>query len=362
MRTNGEFIDRLRIIWTIASKDIVEAIRNKTILLIMGSVALFMVLAQLPALLKQDDTHGVVIYDAGGSGLAAAVADSQQADVLVVSSQEEMLEVVGDVGGSVLGLVVPDVQTVSEDQPLDLDGYFVHSAPQSKRAETVRYFEQLLGQLTGRQVQITVVSGLVYPSPDAVGQPFLIALLLVVSIITTSTSIVPYLVVEEKETGTLDALLVFPVSMGQIVIGKALAGMVYGIAVAIVLFAFNTALVVHWGVAITGILTGTLFAVSLGLLMGTLFENRQTMILWGTTFMMILIVPVFISNSSGLGWPEFIRTALPWTPAVTLSRIFRVAFSGSAQLADFLPETGVVMGSALLALGIMAWLLRRRTQ
>ena len=53
--------------------------------------------------------------------------------------------------------------------------------------------------------------------------------------------LVPSLLFEEKETKTMQALLVSPASIGQVVVGKALAGAFYILVTAVMMFAISWA-------------------------------------------------------------------------------------------------------------------------
>ena len=67
----------LRIIWAIASKDIVDAFRNKNVLGNLISVAFIIVMYQyLPVLGKLSDAPRLYVYDAGSSSLVAALEES----------------------------------------------------------------------------------------------------------------------------------------------------------------------------------------------------------------------------------------------------------------------------------------------
>jgi hypothetical protein len=58
--------ERVRIVWAIAAKDIVDALKNRTILSVVLRMATLMFSAQaFPALLKLSATPRAVVYDAG---------------------------------------------------------------------------------------------------------------------------------------------------------------------------------------------------------------------------------------------------------------------------------------------------------
>jgi len=361
-RTSGRLSENLRIIWAIAAKDIVDAIRNKTTISIILGVAIMMLSSQaLPLLLKLNRTPWVVVYDAGESHLVEALGKSKDLKLRAVGSQQEMEDTLGESRETLLGLVIP----VGVDQALEaadhveLDGYFAHWVSEPDATERRLFFEQQLSELAGQPLRINVEGNIVYPQPNSDGGPFMVSISLVIAIVTICGIVVPYSMIEEKETHTMDVLLVSPASTSQVVVGKALAGLVYGLAAAGTVLAFNQAMVVHWGVAILAAICGTLFAVAVGLLMGSLFDNPGSMNLWFGVIVVFLMMPVFFTVVKVPSWPEIVTTIMSWIPTVALARVFGVSFSGSAALGLVLPDLGIVVGSAALVLALVVWKVRQ---
>jgi len=156
----------------------------------------------------------------------------------------------------------------------------------------------------------------------------------------------------------MDALLVSPASVGQVTIGKALAGTFYGLTASAVALVLNAGLITHWALAVLTAICGTLFSVALGLLMGSLIENGQHLILWAWILLIPLLMPVFLSVMVDL-LPTGVIAVLFWVPTVALSRVLRVSFSDSAPLADFGPELALIAGCAALILAAVTWAVRR---
>jgi len=352
----------LRIIWAIAAKDIVDAIKNKITISIIVGVAFLMLSGQALSLLsKLQSTPSGVVYDAGKSGLVAELKKSDDLRLGTVSSQQELEEAVGEAAGPLLGLTVPADfdQTVEAGGPVELDGYFVHWISPADAAETQVFFEERLIELTGRPAHINTEGHAVYPSPDSGGQSSMVSRSLVVAVLTICGAIVPFLIIEEKETHTLDALLVSPASIGQVITGKALAGAFYGLTAAGVVFAFNRAMVVHWGLAALAAICGALFAVAVGLLLGSLFDNPASMNLWFCGVLLLLLMPVLLADALGPNVPQVVRTIMPWIPTVLLDQVVRVSFSASVPLDQVLPALVVVVGSAVVILAAVVWVVRR---
>jgi len=362
IRTNGKLAENLRIIWAIAAKDILDAIKNKTTMSVILGVAIMMLSSQaIPLLLKLDRTPWVVVYDEGESHLMEELGKSKGLRLLSVASQQELANTLGESRETLLGLVIPmNLDRVLEaGDHVELNGYFAHWVSESDATEKRVFFEQQLTQLAEQPVRINTNGNIIYPQPNSDGGPFMVSMSLVIAIVTICGIVVPYSMIEEKETHTMDVLLVSPASISQVVIGKALAGLVYGLAAGGTVLVFNQAMVVHWGVAILATICGTLFAVAVGLLMGSMFDNPGSMNLWFGVVVTVLMMPVLLNVMKVPSWPKIVTTIMSWIPTVALARVFGVSFSGSAPLRLVLPDLGIVVGSAVLVLALVVWKIRR---
>jgi ABC-type Na+ efflux pump permease subunit len=359
--TESSLRANLRIIWAIAAKDIADAIKNKTTVSVILGVAVLMLSGQaLPLITRLSSVHWVVVYDAGESRLVGQLKRSPQLRLIKASSQQEMEDLLGERGGAALGLVLPVGfdQALDAGQPPELYGYFMHWVGSADAAEAQAFFEEQLTLLAGRPVYIAVAGDDVYPHPDSDGQPFMAAMYLAIVIVIISGVLVPYLMLEEREAKTMDVLLVSPARVSQVIIGKAIAGMVYGLVAAGVVFAFYRGLVVHWEWAILAALCGTTFAVAVGLLLGSLFDNPQNLGIWMGLVFIALLVPVFLSLMTS-NLPEFLSAVMAWIPSAALTKVFRISFSGSVPLDQVMTNLGIVMGSAVLLLAAVVWIVRR---
>jgi ABC-2 type transport system permease protein len=362
MNTIREKLGRnLRIIWTIAAKDVTDALRNKTTLFNIVTVFFIMAMYEwLPSLMYADEAD-IVVYDAAGSRLVTALEGSPRFELHRVSSIQELKKEMGDDANGELGLVVPadfDQRLASGEEP-GLSGYVIWSS-RSKATDLASDFERTLEELLGEPVQINI-EGTVYPTPDSMGPIRMVSATLVILIIFMATFTVPYLMFEEKRTKTLDALLVSPASIGQVIMGKTLAGLFYCATTAGVVFAFNWAFVVHWGLTIIAVLSGTLLAVGLALLLGIFFENRYQMMIWTLVPGQLLLGAVFLSIVDPI-LPETLRTAISWIPTVALALVLRYSFADGANSVKVLTRLGVVLASVSLILAIVVWKVRRSDQ
>jgi ABC-2 type transport system permease protein len=358
--TKREWREYLRITWAIAAKDIVDAIRNKMVVtLFIAALCTVMISQVLPFFLSLSGKSIVVIYDAGGASVVAALQQSDQFQVRQVDSQTEMEALLIDLNATALGVVVPadfDAELSSGQVPR-VDGY-VTWAKRTKARELKADFEQQAGELLGQPVRVDIGGHVVYPTPNSPGVLGMFAGTLVMMIFIVGGFVVPHLIIEEKRTKTLDALLISPVGIGQIVVGKALAGLFYCLVAGGAAVALQWAAFAHWGLVISVIVLGSLFVVALGLLIGNLFEDAQQMGFWMALPMLLLFSAMFVPDL-GLEMPGFLSALLYWLPTTAMMRVFRLSFTGGATMAQALPDLGAVLGCAVALYLVEVWQVRR---
>jgi ABC-2 type transport system permease protein len=351
-----------RIIWAIAAKDIVDAIKNKTTISVILGIGMMMLASQaLPLLLKFQSTPTAVVYDAGESGLIDEMAKKKEFRLREVPSQEMLEKVLVEASETQLGLILPaDLRQILQvEGRVDLDGFTAHWTKPSEVIKLVEFFESQLGELVGAHVRIDHESNLVYPEPDSEGQLFMITISLVLAVNIIGVFLVPYLMFEEKEKHTMEALLVSPASYGQMVIGKAIAGSFYCLTAAVVVLAFNLSMVTQWGIVLLAVICGSLFAVAVGLLLGTLFENQGVMNLSVSIVILVLLASVFLEQAAASSWPPIMRTLIHWLPSVAMSNVIRISFSNITPLNLLVTSLGIMVGATILLLSVVVWRVRR---
>jgi len=361
--TNHTIPESIRIIWAIALKDIVDAVKNKTTITIMLGTALLMLSSQaLPLLLQFQDLPKTYAYDPGESANIKALAEERSAfRVYRLPSVQDLMNALVEAPDVRLGLVIPDDfdRLVISGEQIELQGFIVHWASQDQLNELVTFFENQFSEQAGVAVRIQVEGNAVYPQPDSGGFLIMTSLALVLVIITLGIMVAPFLMIEEKETHTIEALLVSPASYSQVVTGKAIAGLFYCLAAAVVVLLINHSLINHWSIVLLTVICGSLFAVSLGLLIGTLCDNPTNMNMWGGLLIAVLIVPMFLSTTVGPNFPPVIQAMLPWLPSVAMADLMRLSFAEDTFPMPTLFNLGVLIGFTLLLLVLVVWRLRQ---
>jgi ABC-2 type transport system permease protein len=169
---------------------------------------------------------------------------------------------------------------------------------------------------------------------------------------------VPSLLFEEKESKTIQALLVSPASIGQVVLGKALAGFFYILVTAAMIFLIFWQDVTHWSMAILFIISGGTFSVAVGLMLGSFFEKQQDVLGWMMAVLLLLVGALLI-KMLGVELPTFLDQILPWIPSVAISEIYRASFSETIPVTQVLNNLWIVLSISMPLYGLVIWKVRR---
>jgi len=348
----------LRIVWAITAKDITDSIKNKVTLgVLIPALFILAFYRLLPSLMKEDNGPNFLVYASGESSLITAMEESNEINLYNYPSQDMMMEQLADGDIPELGLIIPsDVdQRIANGEVPQLQGYVLRWASPDEVAELGNFAEAHISELVGAPVQIELTP--IYPQPDSFGL-FLPTMGVIFVLFIIGVSMVPNIMIEEKQNKTIDALLISPARPWHMVIGKTLTGMFYALLCMCLWLVLNDNLVVHWWLAILVGLFGALFSVSIGLLLGTVFNVRQQLQLWAWFIFIPLFIPVMLIILSDM-LPPALVSFMHWTPTVALFDALRLSYTESTPWMGFAPQLALVFAFTLILLALDAWVIKR---
>jgi ABC-2 type transport system permease protein len=178
----------------------------------------------------------------------------------------------------------------------------------------------------------------------------LVPLIVMYALIMAGVFLTAFAVVDEREKRTLDALLVTPVRLSEVLLAKALLGFSVAVAMAIVTLALNGALGASPAGLLLSVVVAALVATSIGLVFATGARNVQMLfaLIKGTGFLIVAPVVFYLFPD----WPQWVARIFPtyWT----IDPIYRLAIQGDA-LADVWWELLIGLGIAgALTAGVVA--------
>ncbi|TFH35789.1 MAG: ABC transporter permease [Anaerolineales bacterium] len=354
--------ERLRIILAITAKDLLEAIKNKnTLAAILPVLFMILVYRYLPMMENRDEPPNVLVADQTESTFGLLMQDSPYLNVYLFPSIERMKLSVRDGDRPEMGLILPENidDLLASGSQLTLKGFTVHWVTEDQAQELEFTVEEELSVLAGRKVEIEVDGESIYPEFDSSGRSSLMSIGLTFSVVMLGISFLPHLMLEEKLNQTLDALMVSPASGWELVLGKALVGLVYSMLVGVIGLAIYGPLVTQWVPAPLIYFSGSLFMISIGLFLGTVLENRQQLMLWSWVVLIPLLLPIFLVKMRGF-IPDTAILMMRWIPSVGLSRSVSVAAMQAVSISDYIRELLVLVLGSIPIYGLVAWILRRR--
>ncbi len=351
--------DYLNITWTIASKDIVDALRNKVVvsMIIMLSI-LLLVPKMLPLILEQTQIV-LPVYDMDNSAVVAELRNNPDISVQRLLSEQELHTALCGAIYPLIGLRIPvDAdQLLAAGKQVEFQGYVCWSK-RYQVSELRPILEGILSQSLDLPVTIHIEGNIVYPPSNGVLSLSLATINSVLMILMMGIFLVPSLLFEEKETKTMQALLVSPASIGQVVIGKAMAGSFYILVTAVMIFAISWADVVHWDMVMLFVVGGGIFSVAVGLVLGSFYEKQQDMVGWMTA-LLLLLVGAIVVKMLGVELPVLVKNILPGVPSVALAEICRAAFSEAVPITRVLNDLWIALSVSLPLYAIVIWKVRR---
>lgn len=358
-KTIRTIADSLNIIWTIASKDIVDALKNRVVISMIIMLSIFLLVPKMLPYIFEQPQMVLPVYVMGDMPLIADLKNAPDLSVQEFHSKQELIVALCSSIYPEIGLQIPADfnQLLSAGGQVEFQGDVCWSKRHQVSAVKPK-LEEVLTQTLGQPVSIRVDGNIVYPPSDGLLALTLVYVNSVIMILMIGIFMVPSLLFEEKETKTMQALLVSPASIGQVVLGKALAGTFYILVTAVMIFTISWVDVIHWDMVIFFVVGGGFFSVAVGLLLGTLFERQQDMVGWMTAILLFLLGTVLV-KMLGVELPALLRGILPWVPSVALAEICRAIFSETISAVQVWTNFGIVIIVSLPLYALIIWKVQR---
>lgn len=358
----------LRRIVTILVKDLKDAIRDARVLfalLLPLGIGLF-----YNATFSDESPTTVtaeVVYAAGDASrlpeLVAATLDG------VAEVEVEELRSAAEVEGRVrddqadLGLVLPagfDRAVAAGETPAVR--LFVPPGPsvggQLVQATVPEVLRQMAGSREPAVVTVTATSGADDESVfDRVGpREWAVMSSLVTMIGMIAMLAVPIVLAEEAERKTLDALTLVS-SYAEVVVGKALLGVVYALVMVPLLLLITGQSVVDWPIFVAATSLVTVALIGLGLLMAGLFKSSNQLNTWAGLFLLPVIGPAF---AVALPLPDPAMAVVQRIPTGEAAKLLLNAATGEELFRDQGLSLAVIAAWGVAAYALLLWRLSRR--
>lgn len=344
----------LSLVWKLLRKDLALGPRSTIVLwVVVLPIALTVVLQVVfGSLFDPEPRLGIV--DRGDSAVTAAVSEMDGITLTLLDDEAELREQV-EANDLDAGIVLPagfDAAVRAGDRPEMVFWVGGESNATNRIILSVTAID-LVRAIEDAAPPVTVE----VVSVGEAGLPIstrLIPLIVFYALVMAGVFLPASSLVEEKEKGTLAALLVTPVRIGDVLLAKWLLGVLLAAAMAIVTLALNRAVAGNWPSVLGVVLVAAALSTTIGLLVGVAAKNSAVMfaIIKGMGWFLFAPALFYIFPD----WPQWIAKLFPlyWI----LEPIWQVSVMGEA-LASVATELAVAVG-VTVALGVATTMLARR--
>ena len=352
-----------QIILAIARKDITQAIKDHmTLGIIIGLLFLILPSQLIPLILQNESTPLAVIYSPESTSLAQNLADVSGTSAIQVNSLADLEDEIASGRSQVIGLALPEdfSEIMISGETVKIDGYLPHWAKPEESNQLIQDLEEKMQTLIGSTVEITVVDDQVHPDENTRGSEVMFVLQMVNASLLIALVLVPQLIMVEKQTHTLDALLVSPATLPDLLIGKCLTGVLYSTAAGLLVILMNVRLIAHWWLLIAANLSGIIFAVSMGLLIGLIFEDFKQATMSMYMVVMLVLAPPLIKLIFTVKLPDWIDLFVNWLPSSQLAQLSLMSLMKSLALNQVLLGLAAIWLGNLILFGLNFWQIRQK--
>jgi len=350
----------LRIIWAIAWKDILEGWKNKVIITSVITALFLVVFYYYLPELTEDELPLMVIFDPNDQIEIKEMENFTTIYHRVEKEEADFFYILRDMETPVIGIKIE--QDPHQSQPgstMMLQGYYPYWMKPSQVEALKTSAEVVLEEIWNTSIEINFGENIVYPVMDnyAYGKSFITTAGLLIQLAVMGLSMAPQLIVEEKDSQTLQAIVVSPATLGHFVLGKTLAVLFYTVLTTTISLLFIAPLVIHWGLAIGSLLIGMLVIITPGILLGVLLENKQQIQVWVWVMFIPIILPIFFSIVRVL--PNSVMRIIDWWPTVALARLLRTGFTLNPPINTYGIEVIYLLSISLIVCGITFWVIQK---
>lgn len=361
MSKQNRFWERLRIVLTLAQKDVNAMLHSRavltTLIMVLLMIAFYM---YLPAWAERGEAPTVYVVGVLNTDLGRELELSSAINVYQPQEKSRMLAALRESQTPELGLSLPgDLdQQIGGSGPLVVQGYVMYWLSPEEVDMLKEAAELELSSVLRRPVSVALDGNVLYPEVGTYGKAVMVGFSLVFALTLIGITGLPQLMMEEKQNHTLQALLVSPATPTMIILGKALAGLFFIILALLFSMVFFAGIVLQWWILLLGCLLFGIFTVSTGLAGGTWVENRQqlALLIWGIA--PLVFIPMVAILLEGL-LPKWLVQFGSFLPGAALINTISMAFVQDLPLSAALPPLVVLAVWAAGTLALVIWRLRR---
>ncbi len=284
-----------RIVKALVVKDLALFTRNRlfAIISILGLFAYIGIFFAMPR--SVDESLDIGLYVPGG-GEAIAQSEYGGLSVHVLESEQSLKDAVTE-GRYQAGVALPEgfaEKLVAGEKPR-VNVYFAETAPQEVRGAIVTLMEEMSYLQSGQTSPVEIseevlgrdMAGMQVPPRNRMIPLFAVLILMMETLALAS------LISEEVVGGTIRALLITPMTIKGLFLGKGITGVGLAFGQATLFMAATGGLNQQALIVLAALFLGALLVTAIGFLIASVGKDLMSVMAWGVPSMLVLGVPAF---------------------------------------------------------------------
>ncbi len=344
----------LRRTWYVFAREVRLSPRSPLVFfaIAMPLIMTFLISSVFGSLFDGNPRLGIV--DAGTSEVTAAALQLDGVDAVVVSDAETLTARV-EANDFDAGLVIPasfDSDLAAGNQP-DLAFYVSGSSLASNRIILSITTIDLVRDVSGAEPPVTVI---VTPVGDEDFVPIgdrLLPTMVFYAVMIAALFLPAASLVDEREKRTLDAVLVTPTRMSEVLLGKGAFAVILAVLMGLATLALNNAFAGQFLAMALILFVGSVMMSLVGMALGLWARDITTMYTAVKAGGIFIFLPVIFVLFPGL--PQWIPKLIP--TYYFLQPIYDIAVGGQS-FGDVLPELLIAVAFCLLLVPFVMWVAR----
>ncbi|MFC1945720.1 ABC transporter permease [Chloroflexota bacterium] len=298
------------VIAALVLKDLALFRRNRffAVMTVVGLVFYLVIYFVMPS--SVDDTIKLGIHAPGLPAIPAGVPE-EGLELEAAASLDDLQTAVIE-GEYVAGIALPEdfLEKLAAGQMVSAKLYLSPDVPEEMREAVGILVREMAFAWTGQALDITVTEEVL--GYDATGAPVpprdRMRPLLAIFIVIMETMFLANLIAEEVQRGTAQALLVTPMTTGELFVGKAIIGVGLAFVQALLFMAIVGGLSVQPVIIILTLLLAAIMVTGLGFLVAAVSKDFMSVLAWSMPIFIIMMVPAFgvLFPGSITGWIKVI--------------------------------------------------------
>jgi ABC-2 type transport system permease protein len=318
----------------------------------MPLIMTFLISSVFGSLFEANPRLGIV--DQGNSGVTAAALQLEGVDAVVVADVATLQERVEshDLDAGLVLSASFDADLAAGGQP-DLEFYVSGSSLASNRVILAITATDLIRGVSGEEPPVTVV---VTPVGDQDYVPIgdrLLPTMVFYAVMVAALFLPAASLVDEREKRTLDAVLVTPTRMSDVLIGKGAFAVLLAVIMGLATLALNGAFAGQFWTMALILFIGSVMMALVGMALGLWARDVTTMYTAIKAGGILIFLPVIFVLFPGL--PQWIPKLIP--TYYFLQPIYDIAIHGDS-FADVVPELLVAVAVCIALVPFVAWVAR----